>query len=404
MTPTFYKLLFLQAATRSCNAVLRFALLLYLLRHTSSTSLYGFVTAIALLPMLAGTAIGGILADHLRKQDFLAGIEWITALCAAAASILQQVLPVSAFVLLALCVLYAAEGASQPAIQSSLPLFLQGAALARGNAAFQLVNTFSEILGSFIGSFLLGRLGISGMLFCSVPVFLLTAWREKQLLLSDRRPDRRNGPKACRCHGIALLRQYPQLFRLALLLALLNLAVVPAFTVGVPVLVIHHFALSDTALALAQSAMNLGGLLGSILAGILANRISLRQGAVPLWSLTALCALLGAAVLPCVPVEFGYAATACLALLMMAAASLFQILLTTFLQAHIPADCAGSFMGTVTIAACLTQPVGQVVFGLAYDIFALQPYIMPVISAIVSVFLNLYAMHIFKGFAFLTKK
>ena len=108
MTPTFYKLLFLQAATRSCNAVLRFALLLYLLRHTFSTSLYGFVTAIALLPMLAGTAIGGILADHLRKQDFLAGIEWITALCVAAAALLQPyIVPVISAIVSVFLNLYA---------------------------------------------------------------------------------------------------------------------------------------------------------------------------------------------------------------------------------------------------------------------------------------------------------
>ena len=43
-------------------------------------------------------------------------------------------------------------------------------------------------------------------------------------------------------------------------LALLNLAVVPAITVGVPILVVQYLALPDRALAFTQSAMSAGGL------------------------------------------------------------------------------------------------------------------------------------------------
>ena len=403
MSTTFYKLLFLQSTARSCNAVLRFALLLYLLQQSGSASVYGFATAFALLPMLAGTAAGGVLADSFRKQDLLSAIECMTAIGLLLAAVWGQTMPVFAFVLLALCVLYAAEGAAQPAIQSSLPFLLHGAALARGNAAFQLVNTLSEIIGSFAGSFLLAKLGIYRLLFYAIPAFLLTAWGEKQLFLSTHGPNHRHAQKSTYTLNAAFLRQHPQLYRLAVLLALLNFAVVPSFTVGVPVLVVRYFALSDAALALSQSAMNLGGLLGSVLAGVLARRLSLRHGAVPLWSLTVFCGLLAAAVLPGVPENFGYIAVAALSLLMMAAAALFQILLNTFLQAHVPAECVGSFMSAVTIAACLTQPAGQAVFGLAYDAFAARPCIVPAISALFSVFLNLYAMHIFHNSGFFTK-
>ena len=86
---------------------------------------------------------------------------------------------------------------------------------------------------------------------------------------------------------------------------LFNLAVVPAVTVGVPLLVVRYYAFSNTALAITQSAMSAGGLLGGVLAGAFAKRLSLRRGTAALWCITAVCALLGLAVLPCVPAAAG---------------------------------------------------------------------------------------------------
>lgn len=49
------------------NAALRFVLPLTLLRQTGSAAVYGMATALALLPALAGTLAGGVLADRWRK-------------------------------------------------------------------------------------------------------------------------------------------------------------------------------------------------------------------------------------------------------------------------------------------------------------------------------------------------
>lgn len=89
MNATFYRLLIYQIVTLFANAALRFALPLYLLRKTGSAALYGGITAAALVPMLAGTLYGGILADSCRKQTLLAILNFITALglLATAASI-----------------------------------------------------------------------------------------------------------------------------------------------------------------------------------------------------------------------------------------------------------------------------------------------------------------------------
>ena len=60
------------------NAALRFVLPLILLRQTGSAAVYGAATALALLPALAGTLAGGVLADRCRKARLMPpGLHWV---------------------------------------------------------------------------------------------------------------------------------------------------------------------------------------------------------------------------------------------------------------------------------------------------------------------------------------
>ena len=284
-------------------------------------------------------------------------------------------------------------------MQASLPLLLDGAALARGNAVIQLVDTIDELLGPLAGSILLHALGLRGLLLLCAVCFAVSALWERTLQIPHApaaRSDQRLPPKAL------FLRARP-LLRLAMVLALLNLAVVPAFTVGVPLLIVRYYAFSDTALAVTQSAMSAGGLLGGVLAGAFAKRLFLRRGTAALWCITAVCALLGLAVLPCVPAAAGYIAVTALAFCMMAAAALFQILLFTAIQAHAPTGQTGRFMSLITVCACLTQPVGQAAFGLLYGRFAALPSAVLFAAATASILINLAASHIFKKAVSFTK-
>lgn len=391
MNPTFYKITVCQIITLFGNAALRFALPLYLLRRIDSAALYGSVTALALVPMLLGTLAGGVLADRCRKQKIMAVLDTVSAIGMAAAAAAMPGVPVTPLVLAALCLLYAVEGLYQPAVQASLPLLLNGAALARGNAVIQLVDTIDELLGPLAGSILLHTLGLRGLLLLCAVCFAVSALWERALQIPHApaaRSDQRLPPKA-------LFPRARPLLRLAAVLALLNLAVVPAVTVGVPLLIVRYYAFSDTALAVTQSSMSAGGLLGGVLAGAFAKRLSLRRGTAALWCITAVCALLGLAVLPCVPAAAGYIAVTALAC-MMAAAALFQILLFTAIQAHAPTGQTGRFMSLITVCACLTQPVGQAAFGLLYGRFAALPSAVLFAAAAASIFINLAASHIFK--------
>ena len=58
------------------NAILRFALPLYLLRQTDSAALFGLVGAAALVPSILCLPIGGVVADRVNKRNIMVALDF----------------------------------------------------------------------------------------------------------------------------------------------------------------------------------------------------------------------------------------------------------------------------------------------------------------------------------------
>lgn len=390
MNRTFIKLLFCQLCTLFANAALRFALPLYLLRQTGSASLYGGITALAMLPMLAGILSGGVLADRYPKQEIMMLLDAVSAFALIAAFFLFDRFPMVGGILSTLCLLYAAEGLYQPAVQSSLPLLLQDTALARGNAAVQLADMVDELLGPLLGSVMLHTLGLRGLLLLCAVCFAGTAIFLRTLSIPHT-PVRQHEKLRLSDTFHCLFRRGSELRCMTIVLALLNLAVVPAITVGVPVLVVQTLAMSDAALAFTQSIMSAGGFAGGLLAGALAEHTRQGHKMLPLWCISAVCLLMGLSILPGIPSNISYLAITALAFFQIAAAVPFQISLFTTLQVSVPQGGVGRSMSLLTTAACLTQPVGQALYGAAYMRLSAIPWAVLFLAASFSIIINFYA-------------
>ena len=61
------------------NAIVRFALPLYLLRQTGSAALFGAVGAAAFIPAVLCSPIGGVAADRINKKTIMAALDFFTA-------------------------------------------------------------------------------------------------------------------------------------------------------------------------------------------------------------------------------------------------------------------------------------------------------------------------------------
>ena len=280
------------------NAALRFVLPLILLRQTGSAAVYGAATALALLPALAGTLAGGVLADRCRKARLMVVLDLAAAGLALGAAASADNLPVVLWAPAALCALYALQGLYQPVVRASLPLLLAGDRLVQGNAVIQLVDTLDELLGPLLGSALLGVMGLGPLLVLCGACFAASALLEWQIRIPGDRPQPRTQRKPDFAADLResltyLYHSRPELLRLAGIMALVNLAEIPAVVVGIPVVIVQYLGRSDAVLGAVQAVLSVGGLAGGALAGRSRHPLSERQALGLLLGIAGLCAAMG---------------------------------------------------------------------------------------------------------------
>ena len=123
------------------NAILRFALPLYLLRQTGSAALLGAVGAAAFIPAVLCSPIGGVVADRVNKRDMMVALDFSTAGLILAFTLLLGQLPLVPLMIACLMLLYGIAGTYQPAVQASIPLLAGLDQLTRANAVINMVGT-----------------------------------------------------------------------------------------------------------------------------------------------------------------------------------------------------------------------------------------------------------------------
>ena len=160
------------------NAILRFALPLYLLNETGSAALFGMVSACSFIPMIVLSPIGGIFADRVNKRNIMVVLDFATAILVLMIMLLLGKMNLVVLLFGAMFILYGVQGAYQPAVQASIPALLSEEHIMQGNAVINLISSFSGLIGPVIGGALFGFYGIMPILYVSAVCFLLSALME----------------------------------------------------------------------------------------------------------------------------------------------------------------------------------------------------------------------------------
>lgn len=265
------------------NAILHFALPLYLLRETGSIALFGAVNACSFLPMILMGPIGGTAADRVHKGRIMAGLDFLTAGLTVAFCLLWGRVPLVPLVIVTLMLLYAIAGAYQPAVQASLPLLLAPDRLTQGNAVINMVSTLANLLGPALGGVIFGLWGLGPILTIGGVCFFLSAVMELFIRVPHERRLRTARVLATVGRDLGESWRYisgerPVFLSATLVLSAFNLILSAVMIVGIPAVVAQVLGMSDAALGLTQAIMALGGLFGGLLAGLLGTQLKPRHG------------------------------------------------------------------------------------------------------------------------------
>ncbi|MGB2579461.1 MFS family permease [Elusimicrobium simillimum] len=141
------------------NQILRYALPLYLLRETGSAALFGTILAVSFIPMLILFPIGGIIADRGNKRNIMVILDFSTAVLICLFYLMAGKVGVVPLIAVTMVILYAIQGAYQPAVQASVPVLLEKKYIMQGNSIINLITSLSSMVGPVAGGYCFPSLG-----------------------------------------------------------------------------------------------------------------------------------------------------------------------------------------------------------------------------------------------------
>ncbi|MDO5602753.1 MAG: MFS transporter [Oscillospiraceae bacterium] len=395
------------------NGIIRFALPLYLLNETKSSTLFGIVSACALIPMILLSPVGGIIADRVNKRNIMVILDFSTAALMFGFMLLRGHVDIVGLIAVTLVLLYGIAGAYQPAVQASLPALAKEENLMAANAVINQVSALANLIGPAAGGALYAIWGIIPIIWIGAGCFLASAIMEIFIHIPfEKRASAQSVWQIVhmdiRESANFMRYEQPLILKTTLIVAGFNLFLSAYIMIALPVVVTQRLGfaeeMANQLYGYAQAALAVGSLLGGVLSGVLSRRLQV-QRAHRLLVGAAVCMLpMCAALLPGLPVMAAYFLLVSSCIVMMAFASMFTIVMMTYLQAITPQHLVGKVISCVMCLCMCAQPLGQAMYGWLFDMMADFLPVLGLIVAAVSLLIALLGKRVCRQMSLVEKE
>ena len=390
------------------NAVIRFALPLYLLNLTGSSALYGTVTACAFIPAILLSPIGGIVADRVNKRNVMVILDFFTAAVIFTFSLLMHGENLIVLLTVTLMLLYGIAGAYQPSVQASIPALTSQENFMAANSVINTVSSFASLIGPVLGGVLYSAYGLEPILWVCMVCFLLSAVMEIFIQIPFRKQTSGGGIwKMVRtdfAESVRFIRKEKPVIGKALLVVCgINLFLAAMIIVALPYLVTEVLNLeasqANRLYGFAEGALAAGGLAGGIGAGIFADKLAIHKSG----NLVIACAVcvfpIGAALLLFSSGMINYIVITVCCFLVMVFSTVFTVQMMSFIQAETPQNLIGKVIAVILTVSMCAQPLGSALYGVLFELCKGFEYVVVLFAGVVSLMIAVRTRNIFKGFS-----
>lgn len=332
-TPGFTAVMAAQALSLLGMEILQFVLPLHLLALTGSGTLYGAVIALGNVPYLVLAPIGGVVADRTRKRAVMAACD-----LALAAALLGY---------LAL---------------SGTPALVPAT-----------VGMLTGMGGPVVGGLVYGFLGLGPLTVAAAACFAASGAVVLALVCVPYEPPARTAGALATVRGdlaeaLTFLRARPTMWRVIMAATLVNLFGSSFFNVGSSYVVTQTLGLPSQLLGALQATLAVGGLIGGAVVALRPGGLGLRSVPTLLGSAAASIAAIALVLAAPLPPLGAYAGLVACYLVSMALCMALSIVVTSHLQREAPETLTGKVMALAVMLANLAAPLGQAVYGVAFDL------------------------------------
>lgn len=391
------------------NAILRFALPLYLFDKTQSPAILGIVSASSFLPMILLSPIGGIIADRVNKQRVMVILDFFTAIIVFIFSMVYGKVSLIPVFVIILMLLYGIQGAYQPTVQASIPLLASGEQLFPANAIINQISSMAGLLGPVLGGFLYNNFGLNSILTLSCICFVFSAVMELFIYIPfQKQPNNQsilNLVKSDMFQSIHFIfKEKPVLSKSIGIIFLFNLFMSSMLIIGLQVILRGILKINDNLYGISQGLLAAGGLAGGILAGVLGQKLSIKKSYLSLMLCALCCIPMGLALLVQAPKMIIYIIITTMSFILMMFSNIFTIQMFSFIQIETPPNLLGKVISCLLAFSICAQPIGQAIYGLLFEVFAAKSWMIILGTSIVSLGIGYFSKKIFKTLTLEEKK
>lgn len=383
------------------NLILRFALSMYVLDATGSASVFAGILALATIPTILLSPLGGILADRANRKNIMVALDLLaggTVLCATLLFSQSNGLILISILLVVLSVLGAFE---TPTVQACVPQMQTGENIIKGNAVINQVAAIATLIAPIMGSILYVAFGLKPVMVASIACFFVTAAFECLIKLDYSPYDSQEGIFAIIKSDFSMsmdfmCKQQPSILKMLLLTALLRFFVIGTAMIGLPYIVRIILGLNATYYGAAESILGIVTIFGSIAAGILTGKLKTGKLSIILTMLGVCLIPAGLVFLLPTGIMTRYVVNVIAFCGVQIAVTIFSIFAVSLIQQKTPNHLIGKVMAyTSTITMCV-QPLGQALYGFLFDQFAYAAYLVLIPTGLIICIIGLLATDFFR--------
>ncbi len=400
-SPNFTLLILGQITSLFGNYILKLALSMYVLEVTGSAAIFAGIMSIAIIPTIILSPLGGILADRTNRRNIMVALDTLTGISVLCTTFFlsgKNDILVIGVLLVILSILGAFE---TPTVQACIPTMLEGDDIMKGNAIVNQVASLSYLVAPMLGGILYSTIGLKPVMCTSVGCFFITALFECFIRLSYQRPNNTGSLFSIvkqdflsSMHYIS--KEQTDISKMLFLTAVSRFFVMGITIVGLPYIVRTVLGLNAKYYGAAESALAVATILGSIAAGLLAEKLKAHH-------LSTILALPGICIIPAgIAFAFPFSSTIKYTINivsfcgMQIAISIFSIFAVSLIQQRTPNHLIGKVMAyTSTITLCV-QPIGQIVYGFLFDKFNSAVYFVLIPTGFIVGATGLFATNFFR--------
>ena len=389
-----------QASSLFGNCILDFALSMYVLETTGSATIFASFLAVAMLPTILLSPLGGVIADRANKRNIMVILDFatgITILISAVVIDRANNLVIICITLIIQSILGAFE---TPTVQACVPQMQKGDNIVRGNAIVNQINAISTFVAPFIGSLLYTTFGLKPVMYAGVFCFLLTAFLECFIKL-DYKPEK----SSCGIFQIIkgdlidstrfVFRARPAIFKTLILTAVISFFVQGVALVGLPYIVRTVLGLNANYYGAMESMLGFTGILGSIIAGLIVEKFKIRKLYLTLLIIAVPLLPCGIIFLLVQDTQINYVILLLSFAIIQISACVFSVFALSIIQQLTPDNMIGKVMAyTATFSLC-AQPLGQIIFGILFDGFSSAVYLVLIPTGIILAIISLTTKEFF---------